>query len=114
MEQTQHQKWNILSLLPTVLVCVLIFYFCLQPGTESLQTSESMGEGFYYFFGGKVKLSQEQLGPYHCAHSDIIIQPDQRLLILCNRSRDEVLIGLIKVTTAFFKILKIIIKGLCE
>ncbi|MCR5250358.1 MAG: VanZ family protein [Lachnospiraceae bacterium] len=50
-----------LSFLPTVLVLVLIFYFSLQPGEESLQTSESMGLGMYQLVGGTGTLSQAQL-----------------------------------------------------
>ncbi len=64
MEQAKQQKYHkrdMLSLLPAVLMVLLIFYFALQPGEESLKSSEEVGLKIYSIFGQEVALKPEQL-----------------------------------------------------
>ncbi len=64
MEQARCQKYykrDLFSLLPAVLMMLVIFFFALQPGEESLKSSEAVGMTIYSFFGQEVALSPEQM-----------------------------------------------------
>ncbi len=60
MTKSTRQKWNILSLLPAILVVGVIFYFSLQPGPTSRASSDSVSTGLISLFGGAITLTQAQ------------------------------------------------------
>ena len=60
MNQTTRQKWNILSLLPAIIIVGVIFYFSLQPGPASRASSDSVSTGLISLFGGSITLTQAQ------------------------------------------------------
>ena len=60
MKESTRQKWNILSLIPAILVVGVIFYFSLQPGPASRASSDSVSTGLISLFGGAITLTQAQ------------------------------------------------------
>ena len=64
MKQTHRQKWNILSLLPALIVVVIIFYYSLQPGDVSQVSSDNVSMGLIQLFGGLITLTPQQFITY--------------------------------------------------
>ncbi len=60
MRSSHRQKWNILSLLPAIIVVGVIFYFSLQPGPASRSSSDTVSTGLISLFGGAITLTQAQ------------------------------------------------------